>query len=212
MRVIKKSVISAISLIAFLFFGPVEMVYHYWCKLVLHDEVAGEGCGIKEVYANVLSTVEEALGTFLRGAEQITEERHVLTEGQRQHVEAQAKVKLDPVLDREFRFYVGKKDGQVMAYAVQDTVAGKWGPIRYMLSLDPTGRVLDAMVLEYEEKRGRPVAKRRFLKQFIGKTRGDEIKLMKDIRGVSGASISSRGMADGIKKMVHIFHELYVTK
>ena len=119
-------------------------------------------------------------------------------------------MRLDPALDREFHFFIGRDAGRVVGYAVEDTVKGKWGIIRYILSIDPHGRVLDVMVLEYSERRGRPVAKRRFLKQFEGKTIHDKITLRRDIHGVSGATISSSSMTNGIRKLVHVFDELYV--
>jgi Na+-translocating ferredoxin:NAD+ oxidoreductase RnfG subunit len=81
-----------------------------------------------------------------------------------------------------------------------------------MLSLDPAGKIVDVVVLEYKEKRGLPVAKGRFLKQFVGKTMQNKLKLRKDIRGVSGATISSRSMTNGIRKLVYVFNEFYPTQ
>jgi len=78
-----------------------------------------------------------------------------------------------------------------------------------MLALEPDGKVKDAVVLELKERRGRPVKERRFLDQFFGKTIQDPIKLNKDIKGVAGATISSRGMSNGIRKLVYVFNELY---
>jgi Na+-translocating ferredoxin:NAD+ oxidoreductase RnfG subunit len=209
MRIIKKTIISTISLIAFLFFAPLEMIHNLWCKFVLRQNITVTSSFIKEAYAVVLSTVEEALKTLLPNAQETKEEIKILTDQQKKDIEKKAKIKFDPKLDKEFHFFIGTSNGQIVGYAVKDTVKGKWGPIHYMLSLDPNGKIMDAMVLQYKEKRGRPVAKRRFLDQFVGKTVNDKIKLKKDIRGVSGATISSRGMTNGIRKLVYVFEELY---
>jgi Na+-translocating ferredoxin:NAD+ oxidoreductase RnfG subunit len=84
-------------------------------------------------------------------------------------------------------------------------VVGKWAPIRYLVGLDLNGTVLQVIVLEYKEIRGRPVAKKRFLNQYKGKTIQDELMLRSDIDGVTGATISSRSMTDGVRKILHIF-------
>ncbi len=160
----------------------------------------------------MLSTVQETLQILLPDASEIREEVKVLREEQRQEIEEKIRVKLDPELDKEFTFFIGSANGKIVGYVIEDAVRGKWGPIHYLLSLDPSGKVKDVIVLEYKEKRGKPVAKRRFLKQFIGKTIRDRIKLKKDIQGVSGATISSRVLTNGIRKSVYIFTEIYAQK
>lgn len=209
MRRVKKSMVSVVGLIAFLFFSPLEIAHSLWSKFVLKQDIVISSSFIKQVYAVVLTTVEEALSSLLSGAREIKEEIKVLSQEQKKSIADRVGIKLDPVLDREFHFFIGRDNGYVIGYAVKGTVKGKWGPIHYILSLDPEGKILDVMVLEYSERRGRPIAKRRFLKQFVGKTIEDRIKLKKDIRGISGASISSRGMTDGIRKLVYIFNEFY---
>ena len=107
------------------------------------------------------------------------------------------------------QIFIAEKDGKVVGYAVEDRVKGKWGPIDYMLGFDPDGKIKDVIVMELKERRGRPVKERRFLDQFKGKSIQEPIKLNKDIKGVAGATISSRGMSNGIRKLVYIFNELY---
>ncbi len=209
MRIVRKGIVSIISVIAFLFFAPLEIACNMWSRFVLRQDITISSSFIREAYAVVLCSVEEALHTLLPEAPEIKEEVRVLTAEQKQGIEEKAKVKLDPEIDKEFTFFIGSANGQIVGYVVKDTVKGKWGPIHYMLSLNKEGKIRDIIVLEYRERRGRPIARRRFLKQFVGKTTQDRIKLNKDIRGISGASISSRGMANGIRKLVHVFNEVY---
>ncbi len=210
MRITKKVFVSTISIIAFIFFSPAAMIQSMWAKFILKQNVSITlGC-IQEVYAVVLTTLEEALKSVLPEAQTITDEVVVLTDAQKNIIEEKAHLTLDPELDREFTIFTGTANGKIVGYAIQDTVRGKWGPIYYVLSLNPEGQVIDTVVLEFRERRGRPIAKRRFLKQFRGKTVSDRIKLKKDIRGITGASISSRGMTNGIRKVVHVVNELYV--
>ena len=95
------------------------------------------------------------------------------------------------------------QDGAPVGVAFEDTVVGKWGPIHYVVALDMAGKVRQVMVLDYYEIRGKSAAKRRFLKQYRGKGVGDPIRLRKDIDGVSGATITSRSLTDGVRKTVH---------
>lgn len=164
---------------------------------------------VQEIYAKVLFSQQEALAKLLPDAQEIIEETRVLTDEQKEAIGEKAGIKFDPDLDREFHFFIGSANAQIVGYAVKDSVKGKWGLIHYMVSFDLDGKVNNVTVLEYREKRGRSVAKRRFLKQFFGKTINDRIKLKKDIDGVTGATISSRSMTNGIRKIVHIFSEFY---
>ena len=97
----------------------------------------------------------------------------------------------------------------MVGYALEDAVTGKWGPIHYLLGVDPGGKIRKIVVLAFKEKRGRPIAKPRFLRQFTNKTLKDPLKLRRDINGISGATISSQAITGGIKKLLYIFEEYY---
>jgi len=190
----KSTKISTTILIIILFFGS-----FYTAPIFLH-----------EAYAVVLASVDETLKILMPEADNIEEEIKILTEEQMITIAEKGKLSFDPNLDQEFHFYIGKSNNQIIGYAVTDAVRGKWGLIHYMILLDPNGTIKNLKVLEYGEKRGKPVAKRRFLKQFFGKTINNRLRLKKDIRGVTGATISSRGLTNGIRKIVHVFNELYL--
>lgn len=210
MGVFKRAFLTLLGSLLFLIFSPLGYVHYFFQRLAIRPGISSAPIsGIAELYANVLTTAEEALRVLLPGASEVEEQVQTLTEDMRRDLEERAGLRLDPVGDRVFRFFVAKRGGETLAYAAEDVVPGKWGPIHYMIALDPQGIVQDVIVLEYQEKRGRPVAKRRFLKQFVGKSVKNDIKLMKDIRGVTGATISSRGMADGIRKIVYLFQVFY---
>jgi Na+-translocating ferredoxin:NAD+ oxidoreductase RnfG subunit len=63
--------------------------------------------------------------------------------------------------------------------------------------------------MSYVEQRGRPIATRRFLDQFIGKTGKSAITAGKDIDAVSGATISSRATAFAVKKVVVLYETVF---
>lgn len=189
-----------------------DIAHNLWHNLVLQNPRSADIGFLREAFAKVLSTNEEALKTLLPNAQEIKEETRVLTNEQKQRISEKIKVIFDPVLDREFNVFIGMVDGNATGYVIKDSVKGKHDLIHYMVSFDPNGQIRKVIVLEYHERRGKPVAKRRFLKQFKGKTINSRIKLRKDIDGVTGATISSRGIVNGVRKVVHIFNEFYMAK
>lgn len=207
-RILKRSALIGIGLVLFISMYPIRLAQFCFGKLFKNLDKTYIGF-TTEVFAEVFYTTEDALKVLLPQAQNIKEETKTLSEAQKGTISKIAALQFDPELDKEFHFYIGQTNGQVTGYAVKDTVKGKWGPIHYMLALEPDGKIKDVVVLELKERRGRPVKERRFLDQFIGKTINDPIKLKKDIKGVAGATISSTGMSNGIRKLVYAFNELY---
>ena len=67
-------------------------------------------------------------------------------------------------------------------------------------------------MMSFTEKRGRPIARRNFLKQFIGKGSRDPLKMRKDYRGITGATISSKATCFAVKKISALYEVLYLQK
>jgi Na+-translocating ferredoxin:NAD+ oxidoreductase RnfG subunit len=110
----------------------------------------------------------------------------------------------------EFTFYFGIKNGERVSVSVIEKQPGKWGPIEYIINMNMEGEILNLAVMSFVEKRGKPIAKRMFLKQFIGKTIKDKFKVKKDIRPISGATISSRSACFAVKKCTVLYNEMYL--
>jgi len=179
---------------------------HYSIFLLTASFVIGI---LRTTAADVLMGKEEALRQILPQAESFEKKVIVLSQEQKTKIGQLADVVFDAQSDHEYVFHIGKLKGKIVGYVAEDTVHGKWGPIHYMMAMTPNGEVSDTIVLEYKERRGRPVAKKRFLRQYIGKTVHNPIKLRKDIDGITGATISSRGMTDGVRKLLYIFEEFF---
>ena len=109
-------------------------------------------------------------------------------------------------------FYFAEKDDEKIGVALMETQPGKWGPVKYIIALDMTGKVEDLAVMLYVEKRGKPIARRSFLGQFIGKTSADPLMTGKDVDAISGATISSRATAFAVKKVIAIYKTVYLDK
>jgi len=106
--------------------------------------------------------------------------------------------------DASYSFLVGKDEGGAsVSVGIVIDQAGKEGPMRIAVSLDPaSGAVREAFVMRFEEERGKPVKEVAFLGQFKGKGPADPITAGKDIDIVSGATTSSRAVATAVKRAV----------
>jgi len=85
---------------------------------------------------------------------------------------------------------------------VVDHVIGKHLYIDYAVALDTTGRVMRVDILQYRESYGGEVREPGWLAQFVGKTGSSPLKVGSDIRNISGATLSSLHVTDGVKRIL----------
>jgi Na+-translocating ferredoxin:NAD+ oxidoreductase RnfG subunit len=110
----------------------------------------------------------------------------------------------------KIEFHFALKDGQKTGVAIIDVEPGKWGPVKFIIAMDLKGAVRKVRVMSYQEKRGRPIARLSFLRQYRGKTSKSRLKVGKDITGVSGATISSISATFAVKKAILLYKEFYL--
>lgn len=177
----------------------------------------------KNCFAIQLLTQEQALEKIFPEADEIVAETRVPTSTETARIKErlggslvyyQKGSKSEEVEEKvEYTFYFGLKDNQKTGVAVIEKQPGKWGTVKFIIVLDTaTAKVKNLAVMSYKEKRGRPIARRNFLKQFIGKGSEDSIKVRKDIRAISGATISSDATCFAVKKVIALYEELFFKK
>jgi hypothetical protein len=88
---------------------------------------------------------------------------------------------------------------------IVDEVLGKRELITYALALDAQGRVAGVEILEYRESHGGEVRDPRWRAQFAGKTARVPLELERDIRTISGATLSCRHVTDGVKRLLALY-------
>jgi len=91
------------------------------------------------------------------------------------------------------------------SYFIVDEVVGKHEMITYAVGISPIGAVQGIEIMEYVESYGYEVADESWRKQFVGKTVEDPIKLKKDIENISGATLSSKHLTDGVKRIMVMY-------
>lgn len=102
------------------------------------------------------------------------------------------------VLSRTVRAWRAPNGGWFIA----DEVVGKHDFITYALALDPSGAVKDVQILEYRESYGDQVRLPGWRAQFVGKRHGATLQLDHDIKNISGATLSSKHVTDGVKRLL----------
>ncbi|WP_437668683.1 FMN-binding protein [Sorangium sp. So ce131] len=141
-------------------------------------------------------TVPAVLKSFFASSKKVGYRKLVLSDAEVQELGK----KLGAPLKREWVVYVAESEGKVDGYAIKDEEKGMHEPIDFAVKFSTAGAVERIEILEYREAYGDEVRGDRFRAQFHGKTASDPITAGKDIDIVSGASISSRSVALGVKR------------
>src|SRR5438552_14879563 len=90
----------------------------------------------------------------------------------------------------------------LLGFAAVGNVLGKDQPITYLVAIDPTDRLKDVDILVYREPYGGEVAYEPWRRQFRGKSTGDSLRVGKEIRSISGATISVHAVTLGVRRML----------
>ena len=105
--------------------------------------------------------------------------------------------------------YVCRHQNTIVGYGFVDNVKGKTQMITYLVVLEPDGVVADVDVLAYREAYGGEIAYESFRKQFRRKSFHDQLVPGRDIKNISGATISVRAITLGVKKIVTTFELIH---
>jgi len=103
----------------------------------------------------------------------------------------------------------GRQGDKDLGYAVITEEQGRFKPITFMVRVSARGQVEMVLVMVYRESRGDGVKRQRFLKQFRKKDAESSLRLNRDIVGVSGATMSSRGITMGVKRVLALIELRY---
>jgi hypothetical protein len=169
--------------------------------------------------ARVLLTQEEALKQMFGETDRIVTRTCVMSDKELENLKKVLGGKLihfqegaaqNLVELNTYTFYLGLRAGRQVGVALIEVQPGKWGPVKTIIAMDPdSGKVKDLAVMELTEIRGRPIALRGFLDQFIGKGRSDPLRLQSDIRAVTGATVSADAACFAVRKAVIIYDEVF---
>jgi len=93
--------------------------------------------------------------------------------------------------------------------AVIGAEIGKHLPITYIIGISSSGEVRRVEMMVFREIRGWEVRERRFMLQYEGKRKGDDVTIGRQIRNVSGATLSAQAISRGVEKSLLLWEHFY---
>jgi Na+-translocating ferredoxin:NAD+ oxidoreductase RnfG subunit len=150
-------------------------------------------------YATTYLSVAQAQKEAFPDADQFVSNNILFTPGQVNAIQAASGQK---VLSRGQQVWKAMQRGKLQGYFIVDYVIGKHLAIDYAVALSPSGEVRRVEILTYRESYGGEIRSADWRKQFIGKTARSRLSLNDDIRNISGATLSSRHVTEGIKRVL----------
>ena len=99
-------------------------------------------------------------------------------------------------------FFEIKNAENLLGYAYISKAPSKTAEYDYLVLLDAELKVVKAKVLIYREEYGGEIGSRRWLNQFIGKTKNDQFRYGDNIDAIAGATISVRSMTNAMSNLM----------
>lgn len=138
-------------------------------------------------------TIDQAK-TVLWGNEVLTPITVKLTEEQEEAIEDASDVRVRNMTIKAFKT---KKGG----WLILDQIIGKHENIDMAFALNPDGSVKGMEILYYRESYGHEVRNPKWRAQFHGKRHTEHLKLDKQIKNISGATLSCAHITSGINRI-----------
>ncbi len=117
-----------------------------------------------------------------------------------------------PIQITENNFFKISNANQLLGYYYFGKAFGKADYFDFIVIFDKNLTVSKIKILVYREDRGGEIGSKRWLRQFIGKSKGEFLKYQKDIAAISGATISVKSMTTEVNKILKTVGILYTKK
>jgi Na+-translocating ferredoxin:NAD+ oxidoreductase RnfG subunit len=172
-----------------------------WITAMVLGLTAGNASALKA------SSKEEAIKMVFSGADKIVKKRIRLTTPQRAAI---GKLTTQTIRDKTMSFYIGKKGGQAMGYAVMESVKNRSWTMRYIVVMNADGTVQKVEVLDLEGPRANwGIQSDSWLKQFSGMDADSDFQ---SISSVNGAFVSVRTITAGVRKVASAYRVIFLDK
>lgn len=154
--------------------------------------------------ATVYLTIPAAQQALFPGA-QFVEHPLALSDAQRKAI---ARAAGAPGYDKVQRVWEARSGSGRAGWFMVDRVIGKHEFITYALALGADGTIRGVEILDYRETYGGEIRNPKWRQQFVGKRPGSQLQLDKDIKNISGATLSSRHVTDGVRRLLVTYQML----
>lgn len=103
------------------------------------------------------------------------------------------------------RLWTATRNGIVLGHVFFDEVIGRQSLISYVLGIDATGGIRDLEITAYRESHGSEVRNPAWRSQFVHRSDLDQIKFRSDIKNISGATLSSEHLTQGVRWLLALW-------
>lgn len=97
-----------------------------------------------------------------------------------------------------YELFVVVENGRILAYLVLSAAKGRMEMFDFALLLDPELSLLKVKVLTYRSSYGYQVTNKKWLRQFVGVSAGEQLLYGKHIDALTGASISAPALVSQV--------------
>ena len=147
--------------------------------------------------AKVFLSVDEALKLAFPGG-QVERRTAYLTAEQVKRARALAGAEVPSAL---VNYYVATRNGQPAGTAYFDTHRVRTLPETLMIVVDPQGKVGRIEVISFREPE-EYMPRGAWYQQFPGKALGPDLQLKRDVRPVTGATLTARATTDAVRRVL----------
>lgn len=166
--------------------------------------------GAPETSAEVYLTVKEAPGAVFPEADSFERKDIQVTEEFRGRLKRKVGRAKPSIWEPFYISFIAQREGKAIGYAVICEEIGKHRPITFIVGVTLEGKVKDVAIMMYRESVGSEVRYKGFLAQFQGKKLQDPMRPYRDIRNVSGATLSVRALTRGVRKALAVIQLAYL--
>ena len=142
----------------------------------------------------------DAPKAVFRAADAFTREEIPVTPERRAQVGAALGGSLPSIWEERWIVVAASHEGTPLGRALIVEEIGKHRPITFVVGLRPDRSVEDVAVMAYREAYGGEIASKRFLRQYVGKRPGDELRTPQGITNVAGATLSVEAASRAVRK------------
>ncbi len=103
--------------------------------------------------------------------------------------------------------YEFNRQDERIGYGMVTNQIGKYEPITFFVGVNPEFQIKGVVVMVYREGYGSDVRKKRFVRQFKGKSMKDPLAVNQDITSIARATMSAYAIANGAKRVLTIINE-----
>jgi Na+-translocating ferredoxin:NAD+ oxidoreductase RnfG subunit len=112
--------------------------------------------------------------------------------------------------ESSYTTFIAKRGASTVGYAVIVEEIGKHRPITFIVGVGLDGKVKDVALMVYREPYGGEVRDERFLAQYQGKDLKASLLPYRDIRNITGATLSAEAIGRGTKKALALVEIIYL--